>query len=81
MTKDTRSINIDQVVSYLSHSFAETAEEIFGRQRPIKGDVLYNYQVSFCYLTNEIQRGPRYMLPKVISRANDLIARMRSSMN
>ncbi|KKL91896.1 hypothetical protein LCGC14_1890100 [marine sediment metagenome] len=77
--KDAKSINIEQVVSYLNHTFAKTSEEVFGSLRPkaIRGTTLYNYQVDHCYLIDEIQRGPIYMLPKVISNANDNIAAMK----
>lgn len=76
--RDTKKIDVNQVVGYLSHSFANTAEEIFGpRTRAVKGTELYGYQTNFCYLIDEIQRGPRYMLPKVISSVNDLIAKMK----
>lgn len=76
--KDVKSININQVVSYLNHTFAKTAEETFGRIFAVKGTPLYGYQVEHCYLVDEIQRGPTYMLPKVISDANDNIAEMKS---
>ena len=32
------------------------------------------YQVKFCYLINDIERGPRYIATKSIQRANALIA-------
>jgi len=77
--KDVRSINIDQVVGYLNHTFAKTAEEVFGSKvrSAVKGTLLYTYQVNHCYLVDEIQRGPLYMLPKVISSANENIASMQ----
>ncbi len=34
---------------------------------------LHQYQVVFCFLVDEIQRGPEYILPKVIQDANQLI--------
>ena len=77
-TRDTKKIDVKQVVGFLSHSFANTAEEVFGpRTRAVKGTLLYGYQVDFCHLIDEIQRGPRYMLPKVISSVNDLIAELK----
>lgn len=79
MAKDVNTIDVGQVVSYLSHSFAKTSEEVFGgRSGAVRGTDQYNYQVDFCYLVDEIERGPRYLLPKVIGNANDLIARMKS---
>lgn len=76
--KDVKSINVNQVVSYLNHTFAKTAEETFGRAAAVKGTVLYGFQVDHCYFVDEIQRGPTYMLPKVISNANDNITAMRT---
>lgn len=79
MAKETKTIDVGQVTSYLSHSFAKTCEEVFGgRGGAVSGTELYDAQVDFCYLIDEIQRGPRYMLPKVISKANDLIAGIRA---
>ena len=75
--RDAKSINVNQVVSYLNHTFAKAAEENFGRTAAVKGTKLYNFQVKHCYLVDEIQRGPTYMLPKVISTANDNIAAMK----
>ena len=76
--KDAKSINIEQVVSYLNHTFAKTSEEVFGtRAAALRGTRLHKYQVDHCYLVDEIQRGPIYMLPKVISNANDNIATMK----
>ncbi len=77
---DVKSINVEQVVSYLNHTFAKMADEVFGplRAKATKGTTLYSYQVDHCYLIDDIQRGPIYMLPKVISAANDNIAKMKT---
>jgi hypothetical protein len=76
--KDVKSINVPQVVSYLNHTFAKAAEEVFGfRPANARGTPLYGFQVEHCYLIDEIQRGPTYMLPKIISDANNNIAAMR----
>lgn len=72
---EERKINTEQVVSYLSHSFARAMKSLppsVGRSN-VKGSVLYSYQVDFCYLIDEIQHGPEYILPKVIQDANQLI--------
>lgn len=83
---EKRAINVEQVVNYLSHSFAKAASKAAPKigNRAIRtvanGNVhtttLYNYQVDFVYLVNEIQRGPMYIVPKLIQDANDLIARL-----
>jgi hypothetical protein len=75
--KDAKSINIKQVVSYLNHSFAKTAEEVFATRSAVKGTPLYKFQVDHCYFIDSIQRGPVYMLPKIISDANDNISAMK----
>ena len=77
--REVKSINVEQVVSYLNHTFAKASDEVFGslRSKAVKGTPLYRFQVEHCYLIDEIQRGPTYMLPKVISNANDNIAEMK----
>ncbi|KKM24950.1 hypothetical protein LCGC14_1599910 [marine sediment metagenome] len=80
--KDVKSINIEQVVSYLNHTFAKTSEGTFGtRAAALRGTRLHTYQVDHTYLIDEIQRGPIYMLPKVIGYANDNIAAMKDEEN
>jgi hypothetical protein len=75
---EDKKINTEQVVSYLSHAFSRAAQKavsVIGN-RNSKGTKLYRYQVEFCYLVDEIQRGPEYILPKVIQDANQLILRL-----
>lgn len=77
--KDAKSIDINQVVSYLNYSFASKIENVFPLTKPMrKGNekqrALYQHQVDFCYMVDEIQRGPVYLVPKVISEANEFIA-------
>lgn len=72
---EEKKINVEQVVSYLSHTFARSVQKmapVIGT-RNTKGSKLYEYQVEFCYLIDEIQRGPTYILPKIIQDANQLI--------
>jgi len=73
---EERKINTEQVVSYLSHAFARASQKAVQAigNRNHKGTMLHFYQTEFCYLTDEIQRGPEYILPKVIQDANGLIA-------
>lgn len=73
---EERKINTEQVVSYLSHAFVRAAQSAIKQigNRNHKGTTLHMYQTEFCYLTDEIQRGPEYILPKVIQDANSLIA-------
>lgn len=73
---EEKKINTEQVVSYLSHAFVKASQKVQHTigNRNHKGTNLYRYQVEFCYLVDEIQRGPAYILPKVIQDANQLIA-------
>lgn len=73
--QEERKINTEQVVSYLSHAFVRASQKAAHQigNRNYKGTCLYRYQTEFCYMMDEIQRGPEYILPKVIQDANQLI--------
>ena len=72
---EEKKINTEQVVTYLSHAFTRAQQKAAYAigNRNFKGTKLYDYQVDFCYMIDEIQRGPQYILPKVIQDANQLI--------
>ena len=84
--KPERKINIPQVVNYLSHAFAKAHGRVSSKlggkairvvvDGQVETTLFYDYQTEFCYLIDEIQRGPLYIIPKVIQDANDLIARL-----
>lgn len=78
--QEDRKINTEQVVSYLSHAFMRAMQKASYRisNRNFKGTCLHRYQVEFCYLVDEIQRGPEYILPKVIQDANQLIVSLEN---
>jgi len=90
MEKDfNREINIDEVVKYLSRTFSKATAKAASRigNKAIRskehGNVwittlLYDYQVEFCYLVDNIQRGPKYIATKSIQRANELIAEIEA---
>jgi len=68
-------IEIDQAVSHLNFLFGK-AQQRFTSSRPssnVVGTELYTYQVEFCYKIDDIQRGPRYIIPKRIQEAHELI--------
>lgn len=75
---DKKRINTDQVVSYLNHAFAKAQQKAFPAlgSKNQKGTVLYDYQCDFCHLINDIERGPLYIVPKLITEANELIERL-----
>lgn len=77
-----KEIDVKKVVDYLTHAFA-AATRGAGRASRMKNEKgvfeptpAYNYQVDFCYLLDNIQRGPRCLLPKVIADTNDLIKKI-----
>lgn len=76
--KEQKKINVEQVVSYLNHAFSRAQQKVLPviGNRNVQGTKLYDYQVDFCYLIDEIQRGPVYILPKVIQDANQLIVNL-----
>lgn len=77
-----KEIDVKKVVDYLSHSFS-AATKGMGRAYRMKNEkgvfettATYDLQVEFCYLVDNIQRGPKCLLPKVIAEANDLIKKI-----
>ena len=81
---EQKEINVEQVVRYLSYTFAKAMQNV--RQAPkrtidpntkkvVKTDA-YLFQTDFCYLIDEIQRGPKCMVQKAISECNELIERV-----
>lgn len=82
-----KEINTEDVIKYLSRAFskaASTAARAIGTRanRSLDRDgkwvttTLYDYQVEFCYLVDNIKRCPRYITTKNIQRANELIAKL-----
>lgn len=76
-------INIDQVVAYLNSTFNKASAKLATRlasagknARNTAGTPLYNFQVDFAYLIDNIQRSPSYIVPKYIQDANDLVISM-----
>ena len=60
-----------QTVRYLTSAFARVQRSLGGDNR--RGTDLYEAQVTFMYLIDQIQRGPSYLTPKAITAANELI--------
>lgn len=75
--RDSKEIDVRQVTRYLSRRFSQATEQVQGPAR--KGTKLYQYQVDFTYLIDEIQRGPKYIIPKVIQDCNEFIRRIEES--
>lgn len=77
---DTR-FDTARSVEFLRHAFSHAlheASERLGSRDNSKGSVLYDYQVEFCYLIDEIERGPEFNAKKVIMKANDLIEQLEN---
>ncbi len=82
-----KEIKLDDVVKYLNRAFFKASMKSAGtigakalRVKTKSGawqpTKMYNYQIEFCYLLNDIMHGPRYISTKSIQRANELIARL-----
>lgn len=79
MAEKSYPINVEQVVSFLTYAFTKAQNKACNNgvsRDNNKGTTLYEYQVEFSHLINEIQRGPIYIVPMHIQEANDLIAKL-----
>ncbi len=65
-----KRIDVGQVVKYLNHAFAR-ARSSAGKNIDVRAA-----EIEFCYMIDQIQRGPIYISPKVIADANELIAQI-----
>lgn len=67
---------IEKSVRYLSGQFAKATAGMGKALRATEkapATELYRLQVDFAYLIDEIQRGPKYFAPKVISECNEFL--------
>ena len=76
-----KEINTAEVVKYLTRSFNRAISSSTLSNRTARTNAtntthspLYLAQVDFCYIIDNIQRGPAYIAPKFIQDANQLIA-------
>jgi len=72
------SIPVDKVVRYLNNAFAKATVGMgknigANKKTGAKATPLHTLQVEFAYMIDEIQRGANYIVPKVISEANEFI--------
>lgn len=74
--RDNKQIDVKQVVDYLNGAFSKASEPFGPRSKAVVGTALYQHQVDFAYLIDDIERGPAYIRAKKIQEANDLIAQM-----
>ncbi len=81
-SNEREAVDVQRVVDHLNHAFAVATKDM-GRPARVAvegSDVLvpnklYQLQVDFSYMINEIVRGPRYIAPKIIADCNELIAK------
>jgi len=77
-------LEVERTVSYLSRAFSNAtfkASHIIGNkaERSVTSSTeLYDYQVDFAYLIDNIQRCPAYIVPKYVQEANDLITGIKA---
>ena len=69
--EDRKEINTDQVVSFLTNAFNRATRHLGFKNGA--GTELYELQVEFVWLLHEIMTGPRYIVPKHIQTANEMI--------
>lgn len=77
-TEQRPAIDVTRVVKHLNLAFSKAIRGLGrpARDKDGKPNDLYKYQVEFSYMIDEIQRGPVYQMPKVISEANEMIAKI-----
>lgn len=84
-----KEINIDEVVKYLNRAFSRatySSSSVLGnkairfknKDKVWETTSLYDYQVEFCYIIDEIQRSPKYIAVKAIQKAYALIREVES---
>ncbi len=76
--EEKKEINLDQVVTYLTNAFGRASRYLGFRNQ--LGTDLYQYQVEFMYMIDDIKRGPNYIVPKRIAEANQLIDNITQKM-
>lgn len=72
---------IEKTVQHLSRSFrqATRGKGIGLKQGTDSQQQMYNWQVEFAYMIDDIQRGPVWNLPKKISDTNKFIQTIRQT--
>lgn len=82
----TTEVDVNQTLRYLTGAFAratagmERASRVKDKQtNKFVTNELYDLQVNFCHFINEIERGPKYLVPKTISICNQFIGEIVAS--
>ena len=74
---------VQRVVDHLGHAFSIATKDmpraarvgVEGSNGPVPNE-LYQLQVTFSYMIDDIVRGPRYIAPKIIADCNEFIAKI-----
>ena len=90
--RKSKEIEVEGVVNYLNRAFTKAAmksaktigakaSRFLNNNGQWETTTMYDYQVEFFYLIDNIQRGPSYIAPKYIQDANQLIAQLEAESN
>lgn len=63
---------VDKSVTYLTTAFNKATRHMGNKN--VKGTELYDAQVEFAWLLHDIACGPRYIFPKLVEQANQIIS-------
>jgi hypothetical protein len=80
--QEKQELDIPQIVTFLNHAFAKATQGMGRAARTVHKDLtvtktaLYQLQVDFCYLIDDIQRSPLYIVPKLVAEANETIEKL-----
>lgn len=75
--------DVGQIVRYLTSTFNQATAKL---ERPYRGKTtgpnrMYQLQVEFAYLLNEVTQGPRCILQKNITECNEFIDQVVQDLN
>lgn len=65
-----RPIDVNHVCEHLTWLFKTATRDI---SKSSNSNDLYAHQVDFAYYLDNIQRGPTYIVPKIIAECNEFI--------
>jgi hypothetical protein len=70
-------LDVKQIVDFLNHAFRQATQGMGKATRSKDGTktALYDLQVEFSYMIREITSGPTYIVPKIVTECNELIAK------
>ncbi len=71
-------LDIKQIVDFLNHAFRVATQGMGKATRSKDGtkSQMYMWQSEFSYMIDEIGRGPTYIVPKIVTDCNELIAKI-----